>query len=433
MKGIIRKIKANTLLKLASFNSVSVIIRIITGFITSKIIAIYLGAEGLALVGNFRNFVASVQSVSVLGTNEGLVKYVAEYKKRPKKLLEAVTTTTILIFVATLIVGVSCFFLSDYISSKLFNSSKYNYIIKIFAVVLPFYSFNKIVLSLINGFLKFKVIITFNIIAQVLGAIVTMLLIITQQLRGALIAVVIAEALIIFATVFVVVKQRLFSILIQKKKFSKAFVKKIVSFSGMALFSAIVLPFLMVYIRTYIINTVGLKEAGFWEAMNRISSYYLMFMSSLIGIYILPRFSEITTNKAFKDELLSFFKTLMPVFGLGLVVIYFLRHFIIKLILTDAFLPVSELFFWQLLGDFVKIIAVVIAYQFLAKRLFWSYILAETISVVSLYVASRLLIDKYGVIGANMAHLVNYLVYLVVILIIFRKSLFSLGKYSESN
>ena len=194
----------------------------------------------------------------------------------------------------------------------------------------------------------------------------------------------------------------------------------------MALFSAIILPLVALFIRNYIIDNVGVESAGHWEAMNRISNYYLMFVSTLLSLYILPRFSEIDTIKDFRKEVFSFYKTIIPIFGLGLIIIYFLRHFIVLIVLTEEFQPVEDLFFWQLLGDFIKVLSVVIAYQFLAKRMFWHYIITEAFSVTTLYFTSQYLIDEFGVVGANMAHFVTYVLYYGIILMIFYSSLFGI-------
>jgi len=165
--------------------------------------------------------------------------------------------------------------------------------------------------------------------------------------------------------------------------------------------------------------------------MNRISKYYLMFVSSLLTLYILPRFAEIDNIKDFRKEVFSFYKTIIPVFGLGLIVVYFLRHIIIQIVLTSEFKPVEELFLWQLLGDFVKVLSIVIAYQFLAKRMFWHYIITEAFSIVILYLTSVYLIDHFGVKGATIAHFVTYVMYYGLILLIFYSSLF--GVISDNN
>src|SRR5690606_9394016 len=171
------------------------------------------------------------------------------------------------------------------------------YIIKIFAVALPFYALNMFVLAILNGYSQFKKLILINSVAQVVGAIITMLLIWQKQLQGALIAVVIAESVLFFITLITVFKQRRLATAFNFSQFSFKMVKTLSSYSGMALFSALLIPFVAIGIRTYIIETVSLEDAGMWEAITRISKYYLMFIGSLLILYVLPRFSEIITDK----------------------------------------------------------------------------------------------------------------------------------------
>src|SRR5690606_19463026 len=156
----------------------------------------------------------------------------------------------------------------------------------------------------------------------------------------------------------------------------------------MALVSAIAVPLVSIVIRNYIIEVVGIKEAGYWEAMNRISDYYLMFIMSMMSLYFLPRFSEIESRTEFRKEVFNFYKTIVPYFALCLILIYFLRSFIVPLVFSNAFKPTENLFFWQLLGDFVKVISIVIAYQFIAKRMFWHFIIIEIFLVCMMYLAS---------------------------------------------
>jgi len=192
----------------------------------------------------------------------------------------------------------------------------------------------------------------------------------------------------------------------------------------MALVSGIVFPLVIIAIRNYIITSEGMSSAGYWEAMNRISTYYLMFVNSIMALYFLPRFSEIKDKKEFKTEVFSFYKNIAPIFGLGLLIIYLLKPFIIILFLSNDFIPVKELFGWQLLGDFVKILSVLIAYNFLAKKMFWHFIVTELFLVFITYFTSVYLIDVYGAIGANMAHFFSYVMYFIIILLIFGSSLF---------
>lgn len=427
MKNVLNYINNNVLLKVASLNSVSVIVKIIAGFLTSKFMAIFIGAEGMALVGNLRNFVGSVQSISILGLYKGVVKYIAQHKRDRAELSKILSTVFYLGFISTFVLSFLIYYNAEYVNDTVFKAyNNYTYIIKILALALPFYALNMLAFAIMNGFSKYKYLIVFNIFGQILGAVITILLIWKDRVDGALIAVAIAESIIFLITLVGIINRQNLTPLIKASKFSVKLAKKLSTYSGMALFSAIILPLILLFIRSYISDNVSIEAAGHWEAMNRISKYYLMFVSTLLSLYILPRFSEIDNIKDFRKEVFSFYKTIIPIFVLGLILIYLLRHFIILIVLTKEFEPVEKLFLWQLLGDFVKVLSIVIAYQFLAKRMFWHYIITEAFSVVTLYFTSQYLIDEYGVVGANMAHFATYLLYYGIVLMIFYSSLFGI-------
>ncbi|WP_066224777.1 O-antigen translocase [Formosa haliotis] len=425
MKKLINYINTNVLFKVASLNSASVITKIVTGFLTSKAIAIFIGPEGLALIGNLRNLVSSMQSFAILGMYNGVVKYIAEFKNNTVELSKTISTTFYLGFISTIIVSFFCYFNAEYINTLIFPTyNDYAYVIRVMAIALPFYSMNMFAFSIMNGFSKFKMLLVINIIGQILGSSITLILIYQNRIDGALVSIVIAESIIFLITLVGVVNQRSLIPLIRSSQVSFNYIKKLSSYSVMALFSAIILPLVAISIRSYIIDNIGYKEAGFWEAMIRISKYYLMFVSSLMSLYILPRFSEIDNIKEFRDEVFGFYKTIIPVFGLGLLVIFLLRRFIVAIVFTSEFKAVEDLFLWQLLGDFIKVLSIVISYQFLAKKMFWHYIITEAFSVLILYLTSIYFIDLYGVKGATIAHFVTYVMYYGLILLIFSSSLF---------
>ena len=433
MKKLIDYINNKVLVKIASLQTASLLTRIIAGLLTSKAVAVFIGAEGLALIGNLRNFVSSFQTIATLGFYKGVVKYVSKFKDDTVELSKTLSTVYYTGFFSTIIVSFFCYFQAEWINNIIFPTyNNYGYIIKIFAIVLPFYALNMFIFSIMNGFSKYKILIIINIIGQILSVSIALLLIYQEKLKGALISVVIAESIIFLITLVGIINRRSLISLIRVDKVSLSFLKKIGSYSIMALFTAVLLPLVTIAIRSYIIDNIGYKDAGFWEAMTRISKYYLMLVSSLIALYLLPRFSEINDTKEFKKEVFSFYKTVIPKLAIGLFIIYLLKKYIVLAVFTEDFQPVEDLFIWQLLGDFVKILSIVIAYQFLAKKMFWHYILTEAFLVVILYTTSVYFINLFGgVKGAVVAHCVSYIMYYGIILLIFGSSLF--GVESEKN
>jgi PST family polysaccharide transporter len=68
----------------------------------------------------------------------------------------------------------------------------------------------------------------------------------------------------------------------------------------------------------------------------------------------------------------------------------------------------------------------VIAYQFLAKKMFAHFIILEVFLFVSMYFSSVYLIDVFGLKGAVMGHCLSYFMHFGIILFIFGSSLFGI-------
>jgi len=421
------------LFKVAHINSVTIATKIIAGVLTSKAIAVFIGVEGMALIGNLRNFLSAIQSFAILGFYNGFVKTLAKCKDDTLNLSKTISTSYYLGFFSTILTSFICYYNAEFINDFLFSANfSYAYVIRVLALALPFYSLNMFCFGIMNGFSNFKMLLIINILGQILGLAVTLYLIYIENIDGALIAGVIAPSLIFLITLVGIVNRRNLMPHIKISHVSLSVLKKFIPFAIMALVTAIAIPFTSILIRNFIIDELGIKQAGYWEAMNRISDYYLMFVTSIMTLYIIPRFNEIDTKKGFRKEVFGFYKSVMPIFGVGLLIIYILRPFIVSLVFTEEFQPVESLFMWQLLGDFVKVLSIVIAYQFLAKKMFTQFIVIEIFLVVILYLTSVYLIKLYGVEGAVMGHFFSYIMYYLIVLLVFSNSLFGVITENDS-
>ncbi|HET8884828.1 MAG TPA: O-antigen translocase [Salinimicrobium sp.] len=420
-------------------NAVSIFTRIITGFLVSKALAIFVGPSGMAFVGNLRNFLNSVQSLSTFGIANGIIKFTSEHKRNQAELSKVFSTAFFMIITAALFISIIIFFSAGYWNEKLFQGHEFTNVIKALAMAIPFYAANMILLAVINGNQKYKLYTIINVIANFIGLAVSVFLMWKYNTQGALFALVLVPALTFFITFSLTFKKvKKYFYLISTRYFDSGYLKKFGSFSIMALISALLVPVAYIFVRNYIIDNQTATEAGYWEAMNRISEYYLMFITTLMTLYVLPRFSEIHSNKEFRREVFSFYKTILPILATGMILIFFLKDWIIRLVFSSEFLPMENLFLWQMGGDFLKVASVLLAYQFIAKKMFWHFVLTEIGSMGIFFVLSIFLVEKYGFTGAAMAHFYQYVIYFVVILFIFRKKLLGkdfkeVGRGSPSN
>ena len=421
----IKKITQTNLFKITSLNSLSVVLKIGIGLITSKLLAVFVGPGGMALVGNLRNFSTSLESVSTLGFQNGIVKYVAESKEDKGQLQKIISTVFIsLLFVAVILSGVLYFFAPFWNNEIFGNNFEYEFVFKAMALALPWYAVSVFFISVINGLGRFKKVIWTTILGNAIGLMVSVLMIWQYKTLGALLSIVISPALLFFVTSYFIDKEIDFSKTIHFHCFDFQVIKNLSSYSLMALVSSVLGPLVFLAIRKNVIQIVGLEQAGFWETMTRISTYYMLFVTTILTVYFFPKLAVAKNNQDTKKVFWSFYKNILPVFIVALTVIYFLRFFIVKLLFTNEFLPVTTLFFWQLVGDVLKAASLILGFQFFAKKMTVAFIISELFSLAVLYFLSDYLINSFGVQGIVMAQAFDNFIYLLVLCVYFRKSLF---------
>ena len=422
--NILKQIGQKELFKVTSLNSVSVILKIVIGFISSKVIAIFIGPSGMALVGNLRNFTASIEGIATLGFTNGIVKYVAEKETNQEELKRFISTIFITLFFVIIVLSGSLYFLATYLNEQIFGTNfQFEGVFQAFGLALPWYIGSIILLSIINGFGEFKKVIYINIIGNILGLLVTVGLIYFYSTFGALLAVVLSPAVLFFVTLIISNKKIRLGALFSAKAFDFSVLKPMSEYSLMALISMIFGPMIYLGIRNSIINTLDINQAGYWEAITRISAYYLLFLTTVLTVYFLPKLSKTASNQETKSIFWSYYKGIIPVFLVGLVLVYFLRNIIIQILFTKEFSPVSDLFFWQLVGDFFKALSLILGYQFFAKKLTKVFVITEIISLAILWFSSLYLLNVFGIEGIVMAHAFTYFMYFIVLSVYFRKSL----------
>lgn len=422
--NFLKNIISSQLFKITSLNSISVLIKIVIGLITSKVLAVFVGPSGMALVGNLRNFLTSVESVSTLGFQNGIVKYVAENEEDNLQVKKIFSTLFFSLLAVTIVISSVLFLFSNYWNQVVFEDNlEYSYVFKVLAIVLPLYASSLYLVAIINGLGRFKTVIYINIIGNIIGLFVTLLFIWKWLVLGALLAIIITPSLLFFVTVYYISKEISIKNTISFSLFDFKIIKNLSHYFLMALVSGIFGPIIFLAIRHQVIDTVGLKEAGFWEAMTRISTYYLLFVNTLLTVYYYPKLVFAKTNEETKLVFWSFYKNVLPLFAVGLFVIYLFRGIIIKILFTQDFEPVSDLFLWQLVGDFLKAASWILGFQFFAKKMTKAFIVTEILSLLILYFSSIYFISVFQIEGVVIAHAFTYGMYLLVLGIYFRKSL----------
>lgn len=402
----------------------------ISGMAITKMVAVFIGVEGMALIGNLRNFLTTVQSFSTLGFYNSAVKSISELRTNNLQLSKALSTNYYLGFIATIFTSVVSYYNADVINSFLFSGAyQYDYIIKIMALALPFYALNVFSFSIMSGFSKHRMLLVINAIGQVVGVLITFVLIYNNHIDGAMIAIVITPSLLFFITLVGFLNQRNLVSEIKIQNVSFDVLKKFGSPAIMGVVTVCATPLITIVIRNYLIDQVGIREAGLWEGMLRLSHHYLIFLVAMVSMFLFPKFNANRNFKQFRIQVVHWFKKIIPALAIGLSLVYVLRNFIISFAYSSEFLPMESLFSWQLLGDFFKVLSLILSYQLIVRSFFGHFLIIELFLVIIKYLSSIYLIDCYGVQGAVIAHFLTHILHFFILILIVSGSIF--GLFSE--
>jgi PST family polysaccharide transporter len=421
----IKNITGSQLFQVSSLNAISVLVRAAGGLLASKVTAVFIGPGGMALTENLRNFLTSLETFSTLGLQNGIIKYVAENEKEEDKLYRILSTAFLSILAVIIMISIVLFLFAEYWSDLIITKEEdFSWAFRLLALSLPWYIGNVMFTSVLNGLGRFRQIMYINIWGNIIGVLVSALLIWKMQLDGAFIALILYPAGLFIFTFLLIKKSFKINMLFKKDYFDSSIVRQLFSFSLMSLVTAVLSPLVVLSVRNMLISIAGKNEAGYWVGLGRISFFYFMFATTLLTVYYLPKLSVAKTNAETRAIFLSYYKMILPLFALGFTVLYFIKGFVIRLLFTSEFLPMDNLFFYQLLGDFFKVGAMILGYQLIAKKHTTAFIVTEIMSFAILYVSSHIFIAQYGAEGAVMAHALTYFVYTAVLVIYFRKILF---------
>lgn len=411
-----------TLIKTSLLNAIAVAIRMLTLLGINKILAIYVGPNGYAAIGQFQNAVQMITAFSSGIFSTGVTKYTAEYHDDEQKQHQLWRTAGAFALIGSVVIGGLIIVFSEYISVQLFNNKKYSTVFLWLGFFLFFSITNTFLLAILNGKGEIKKYVAANVCGNILVLIFTSLLVYKFGLYGAFISVATYQAVGLAVTIYFCKKAIWFNFQLFFGKINKAISFKLVKYSLMIIVTSICTPISYILIRKYISDSLGSDFAGYWEAMSRLSSAYLMFITSTLSVYFIPKISSLTSAKEIKREIRSGLKIVVPLALITIGFVYILRFEIIELLFSKKFLPMEELFSWQMVGDALRVVSWVISYVMLSKAMIKTYISTEILFSFLLLLFVIVLSPIFGFKGVAIAYALNYFIYFpIMILFVYKR------------
>lgn len=406
------------------FSGLTTVIKIATNFILGKLIALYSGTSGLAIIGQFSNFISIVSSVANGAITNGVIKYTSEYRDDEKLLKRVIQTSFRVSYYFAIFTSIVLMLFANKIAIILLNDRIYILPIRLLSLSLIFYSINILFVSILNGLQKIKLYTIVNAVGNLVSLVVSIFLILLYKLEGALYSMALIQVLLLSSTLFFLRKEDWINFDLFKRKIDLTFLKKLSQFSLMLIVSSLFVPISQMILRNYITYKLSIHEAGIWQGMVRISDGYLMLITTSLGTYYLPKLSSLNSKEEIRNEIIKGYKFILPLFLILGTLMFAFKNLIITTLYSSDFLEMRNLFLLQLIGDLFKISSWLLAFQMTAKAMTKMFIITEVIFSISYICLGVFFIDYIGFNGITYAYSINYLLYLIFMIYIFRSVLF---------
>lgn len=400
-----------TLIKTSLLNGIAVVVKMASALVLNKVLAVYVGPAGYAIIGQFQNVIAIVVNLAGGLVSQGVTKSTAQHFDDVAKQHAIWKTAIRFSLIASLIAGVCLLFLADDLAQWLLRQPDMAGVFIWLALALPAMAVGNLLLAVVNGKKEIGIYVVSNIISSLLVMVLTGLLTFFFGLYGALVAFTINPSIVLVSTAWMVARRDWFKAKFLWGKMDRSALRELSGFGLMGLTTAILAPITFMLVRDNLAERLGLFAAGYWQASWKISEIYLMLVTSTLAVYYLPRLAEIKNTPELKKEIVKVYRLVLPVVVVGAVTIYFLRDFIIRTLFTESFLPMRELFPWQLAGDVIKIGSWVLSYIMLGRAMVRVYVITEIMFAIAFVSLSGLLVNVFGLVGVSMAYPVTYSLY----------------------
>lgn len=406
------------LLRTSLLSAVQTGVKILAGFALVKVVALTSGPSGLAQLGQFQNLVGLVAMLSGGMFYTGVTKLVAQYGEIKEKWLAVVRMALTVSVVCALAMTSFLVCWEDYISQYALKDVYLDWISPALPPLIFLTVLNGLWLALLNGLGRIRELVIANIAASVLMVVLVFVLSPRYGQSGIFLSILLPPAIVILAVVLTRFRLRHWIEMCTTRKTNKPPYGELMRFALMGLISAAAAPLAQLTMRDYLTQTLSLADAGIWQGITRISEVYLIFITSSLSVYYLPKLAKMTDADSLRELINSVLRLVIPASLILGCMVYLSKDLLILILFTPEFNSMSDLFLWQIIGDMIKIVAWVFAYVILAGGLIIPFIFGELLFNATHVGLGMLMVPNLGLKGAVFAYGINYIFYLAYVVVV---------------
>ena len=162
-------------------------------------------------------------------------------------------------------------------------------------------------------------------------------------------------------------------------------------------------------LRDHLLHTYGPARTDLWQVVAKLSDNYTMVFAAVMSSVFYPRLAALAGQpRVARAYLLGVLKLLAPVLAIGLGLLFVCRDWLLPLLFAPRLLGARAFLAPQLLGDWAKLLSWLFIFQLTASARTGQYVAVQAASAVVFAGLLAVLLPRFGLEGAVLAHAGRY-------------------------
>ncbi|PJR04936.1 oligosaccharide flippase family protein [Avrilella dinanensis] len=355
----------NILQKTSVFGYVQ-LVSLLTGIVRSKIAAFWLGTQGVGILGLLSSSFSLIIAITSFGLPTSIIKLLSK-ETDDETITRKIYVISKIICILGIIGSLLCFIFSKQLSSLAFDTDDFTWAFQLLSVSVFFKQIFSGYISIFQATNKLKLLANVNIIANIVGILITIPLYYYFRINGIFynfLIITIVEVIIIY---FALKYNNYAKIRVHKKEIIQE-AKPILSSSITFSFTGTITLLSIYLVQVYISKAGNLEEVGLYVAAFTILNSYIGLVFVVMGNEYFPRIAKnnitsITLNLNVNQQLYIGLLIVIPM----LLWLITLAPLVINILYSESFSDSIHLMKIASLGIFFKVFSWTLGYVILVK------------------------------------------------------------------
>lgn len=393
--------------------------------VTSIVYARLLGRDNLGIFAIYAQLGSLAVAIAALGLGFPIARYVARlHAQDSEKLGRFVSTVLVVTLVSTGGVTAALLTLADTIGFGLYGSPDLVWMVRILAVFLGFNSLSSVGLGILQGLQKIRRLAVVGIFLEALGIPVMFVALTWWGLLGAAVGgvlLLLVATTLLFGSAWSDLQREGIRV---RLRFDMGSARELATYALPLLASTLILRAAFLVQTSLLVVYLGYDDAGLFRVASTIA-HIVAFVSASISVPLLPAISELyaTTSEGHSRSKLT---TVLRIasyagapaaLGIGL-----FAGLLIEIFFGAEYAAAATLAFVLVAVGFTDIVGVVCLNSMLGDGRTRAILALDVVQVVVIVAGTAAFVDRFGLLGAGYAAVLNSVVYVGAILVLLGRS-----------